>query len=1347
MSSPKLLPPASAGSAADSAFTSPRSKKRVRQDSSESSGSSGSESGTSGSGYAIALRSIRRQIEALKRDEEARYLGAMAHLDALDDAITDIVKGKNRDRRSKKKRRKERSATLGEVAFKKNITQAGERNTSSREAAVVRDQSIPHSGQVVHGQASDSVATPSSPSGLDVETTHPPDDDFSAETQDEVDQVLSDGSTTARMPVDGHIHRPSSSDRQGLIKTESGGHEVPWVTHEENATESMAFEEKKAKIYFIRHRVQKVLMSTPDEAPDEVVLSQIGKHFASLEEFAHIEEEIFQQSKIHKVMRGIDSLPFVPGDNKYRFKCRAHALLLRWGKLVAPDREAPLTRGSITAPPTTRRERPSNSFAQSTLYRTETLHVARSLRDTLSSQPAHVQKADLLQAKARLHELLEDEEMTEDEASNSIQYHLSTLESIVNPDTELIKAININDVLKAIIRQPSVPREAEFHFKRRASTILNNWNKILREESTVLKPRAVKQDDSDTPARNTDPPGSPAIAGSVLEVVDRPLRDPAETAKLKWLWEAVSYLNIVRSEYLSNPRAHSAIVGILEDYKNGTIEPSLLIKKCLHIFSGPPPMCVGGFKAKTTLPSPLVSQKGIESGTAVAEALPFVQPKSNITADPRSLSTPQWQEVHDLALTHRSNNPLPDPRTPTQTKLPEPWSAPVATMVLHTSDMPHAFMSEKARGKQRMVVAEDDALDTVIAGHESPSRQKLGRDITQLSPLNRGVSPTTEEEIYKQLEADEALAKSLALAWGSPQAHERHDEEVARNLQEKYNTETYDSENDTNIPSRAPDPSNAPHPEGGGQGRDSGVNKARATLTQDTEMVDAPHAPEKRYDEEGNRGHSSHDDVEMSGVESGPYAGSQNNGQTLPALLNPPPVVQDGLATQDHPGQPLPYHGEGETMTTRPEESDDELLITSVGPVQTKITDWDSPPHERKKRQSQPRLPRQQNPTSLPTEDTNADTVTRLQATVPTISDDSSDDDPPRKSVRCPRAQVEDAGSSSFGPSVRSRFKRQRPPHYGDTSSRGEEGDEGEPANNSHPETSKIGTRDERASSHTASPTPVYASPTPSRPKMASRVAKIKEERTQNAKRIKDHDSSRATTAVRQPQNALIAPAAASATAAAVAAKSAILALNTSDLLKSLNNRFPLDRSNAPDNPTSFSRKGISHVIGPSNMKTFVPLKPDAANAYQTPKAVFLKRNLNPFCPPVAMTHGVMYTMRMHTMRKYEWKEGEVALLFCHRQGSDWEYVGNYKLESWSVMMRDEWSSMPDRFKRQWAKSIKEKSNSKDGWSSHLLGEVGFLEEPRQEFSWEDVMGLFTKDGEPKLRAWRGLMRCVGFDE
>jgi hypothetical protein len=222
-------------------------------------------------GYTIALRSIRRQIEALKRDEEARYLGAMAHLDALDDAITDVAKGKNRDRSSKKKRRKERSATLGEGTLKKNTTQAGERNTSSSEATIARDESTPHSGQAVHGQASDSVATPSSPSGLDVETTHPPDDDFSVETQDEVDQALSDGSTTARVPVDGHIHRPSSSDRQGLIRTESGGHEVPWVTHEENATKNIAFEKKKAKIYFIRHRVQKVLMSTLDEAPDEVV--------------------------------------------------------------------------------------------------------------------------------------------------------------------------------------------------------------------------------------------------------------------------------------------------------------------------------------------------------------------------------------------------------------------------------------------------------------------------------------------------------------------------------------------------------------------------------------------------------------------------------------------------------------------------------------------------------------------------------------------------------------------------------------------------------------------------------------------------------------------------------------------------------------------------------------------------------------------------------------------------------------------------------------------------------------------------------------------------------------------
>jgi hypothetical protein len=888
------------------------------------------------------------------------------------------------------------------------------------------------------------------------------------------------------------------------------------------------------------------------------------------------------------------------------------------------------------------------------------------------------------------------------------------LESIASPDAELIKAINIGDVLEAIIRQRSVPREAEFHLKRRANTMLNNYNKILLEDSTASKAQNTKWDISNAPARD---------GGLVAPPTNTPLKDPFKATKLKWLREAMSHLNTVQSEYISNPKVHSAIVGILEDYNKGVFDQNLLIKKCLHIFSAPPLMRVGGFKAKTILPNSLVIQtegsrgsglKDIESGSTVAGASPAVKPKGDIATDlmrtkspEQILPAPGQCEERQLTPMHHPRDSLLAPRTPTKTKLPEPRSAPIASMVPRTGDISHISMSEKARGKQRMVLRVDDASETVMADRGSPSRKNMGQNITRFLTLNQGVPPASEEEERrKQLEADEALAKELALTWGSSQVHERDDEEVARHLQERYNTGIYDSENDIGVtPLRVSSVGNEPHPEINGQGR--------TMLNQDTEMVDAPPPPEKIQGDKSDRGYLAGDGEDVGDIEGGPYAGTRNHDQAPIAQSKLTPITQEIPAAQGTNGShlkgSLSLQGEG-GATANPQESDDGIEIVSARPVLTKIPDWDSPPHERRKRQPLSRPRRQQVVSKLHTKDANVATVTQLQSAVSTIPDDDDDDDPPRKSVRRPRAHVEDAGYPPLGlQSVRSHFKGRHPLHCDEASDE----DEADLIDGGPLGLPKIETQDERVSSHTASPTPF-------RPKIADQVARIKEERAQNATWTQSYDSNGATD-TRQPQHVPPRTSAnVSVTMADIAVKSASLALNTSDLLKILDENFPLNRSSAPDNPVFFSRIGISHVIGPGHMTTFVPLKPEALNAYQTQKAVFIKKSLNPFSPSSAMKHGIMFTMRKH-----EWKEGESALLFCHRQGPDWEYVGTYEMESWTMMMKDEWSSMPDRFRRQWAKHIK--SSYKDGWSTLLLEEAGFLREPHQEFSWEDVMDLFFR--------------------
>jgi hypothetical protein len=63
-------------------------------------------------------------------------------------------------------------------------------------------------------------------------------------------------------------------------------------------------------------------------------------------------------------------------------------------------------------------------------------------------------------------------------------------------------------------------------------------------------------------------------------------------------------------------------------------------------------------------------------------------------------------------------------------------------------------------------------------------------------------------------------------------------------------------------------------------------------------------------------------------------------------------------------------------------------------------------------------------------------------------------------------------------------------------------------------------------------------------------------------------------------------------------------------------------------------------------------------------------------------------------------------------------------------MKKDEWNDMPDRFRVQWAQHITDKCKaSQDGWSSRMLREVGFLEDPPQGFDYKDIMDLFMRVG------------------
>ncbi|KAI9864282.1 MAG: hypothetical protein M1813_003200 [Trichoglossum hirsutum] len=546
-STPKLLRRISTSSAVaastNTRLSDYRSRKRFRRASSDISDGRGgdSESDSSDGGYTLALRSIRRQIEALKRDEETRYLGTMTHLDALDDAVTDVTSSRNRERRRcKKKRRREGTTGLGEVVVKRRIAVAAQKaqgvwdnNIEGNEIAVATDKSVSPSGQALDRLVTDSTPTPSSFREQNLESPHQPDSSPLGETQDETDRVPPDSHANAETAqdetADKNIRNSKSPvDRQSPTRAGSETYGAPWTVQRKRPADKLALKKRGALIRFIRHRIQKALlffMSHPTEEPDEAILTRLAEHFAKLEGYTHIDEETFQYSKIHKVIREVDKLPSVPGDNKYHFKRRAHDLLLRWKKPLATNPGAPLMRGiTVDAPPPPPSgERPDGDHAQSTLGSTETSHTIWLPRDTMNSQPPQSQETSLLQTDARHQKSAWNSEMTEEN------------------ETKLLPKLT--------------------------SQISGNLNTISHEESIDPSPRDTKESGDDVPARGTHPVIASVATDDLEEDARKPPRHPAEAASQT----GVSYDN--RSNGVESEPAAVQATPVTQPSRSTTADP------------------------------------------------------------------------------------------------------------------------------------------------------------------------------------------------------------------------------------------------------------------------------------------------------------------------------------------------------------------------------------------------------------------------------------------------------------------------------------------------------------------------------------------------------------------------------------------------------------------------------------------------------------------------------------------------------------------------------------------------------------------------------------------------------
>jgi hypothetical protein len=95
--------------------------------------------------------------------------------------------------------------------------------------------------------------------------------------------------------------------------------------------------------------------------------------------------------------------------------------------------------------------------------------------------------------------------------------YFKQLEEAENLGAEVIKQTKIHKVLRAILKLSSIPREDEFHFKKRSNDLLQAWTGALAAES----------------ANEAAAPAEPTTNGVKHEEDKTEATSPADTTKTK----------------------------------------------------------------------------------------------------------------------------------------------------------------------------------------------------------------------------------------------------------------------------------------------------------------------------------------------------------------------------------------------------------------------------------------------------------------------------------------------------------------------------------------------------------------------------------------------------------------------------------------------------------------------------------------------------------------------------------------------------------------------------------------------------------------------------------------------
>ncbi|KAM3471297.1 hypothetical protein MY8738_009385 [Beauveria namnaoensis] len=93
-------------------------------------------------------------------------------------------------------------------------------------------------------------------------------------------------------------------------------------------------ERKQKEVFFLRHKLQKGLLSK-DTPPVETEMKGMSEYLTALETFTDLEASIIRETKINKVLKAILKMESIPREEEFSFKRRSQGLLDKWNKLLA----------------------------------------------------------------------------------------------------------------------------------------------------------------------------------------------------------------------------------------------------------------------------------------------------------------------------------------------------------------------------------------------------------------------------------------------------------------------------------------------------------------------------------------------------------------------------------------------------------------------------------------------------------------------------------------------------------------------------------------------------------------------------------------------------------------------------------------------------------------------------------------------------------------------------------------------------------------------------------------------------------------------------------------------------